>query len=110
MPADGRLGWTEYQPGRFDPAFLQSAKKFNEQRWYGFEGSGRKFVVVQIAGLVARRIVSWIKPEAVYARGERLGMIAFGSEVDLYLPLGVELTVRPGQRVRAGETVVGKWR
>ena len=64
---------------------------------------------MQIAGLLARRIHCWIKPENSYARGTRLGMISFGSEVDIYLPLSAQVDVKPGDLVRAGETVLGEW-
>ncbi len=110
VPAAARLLWTDYRPGQFFPAFLRRAARMNEQRWYGFEHAGQRFVVVQVAGILARRIISWIKPEQTCSRGERLGMIVFGSEVDIYLPLSVRVTVRPGEPVRAGETVVGEWR
>jgi phosphatidylserine decarboxylase len=109
LPADARLVWTRHQAGKYRPAFLPEAAKENEQRWYAFDAGGRKFALVQIAGLVARRTVSWITPERVYARGERLGMILFGSEIDTYWPVQVKILVSPGDRVRAGETVIGEW-
>ncbi len=109
MPVEGRLLWMKHIPGRFLPAMDKKAWCENEQRWYAFERSGRKFAVVQIAGLIARRTMCWIQPECEYRRGERLGMIAFGSEIDIYLPLAAAITVRPGQRVYGGRTVIGEW-
>ena len=111
MPSRGRLLWTRYQPGKFWPAFVSRAGFENEQRWYAFEQSpGRKFAVVQIAGLLARRIICWIRPEQSYERGTRLGMISFGSEVDVYLPVTAAIRVKPGDLVRAGETIIGEWK
>jgi phosphatidylserine decarboxylase len=108
-PFAGRLARTEHRPGRFHPAFKAEAARENEQRWYTFATDRGQYAVVQIAGLLARRTIPWVRDGAACARGERLGMIAFGSEVDLYLPPTVRLTVRVGDRVRAGETEVGTW-
>ncbi|NTV53171.1 MAG: hypothetical protein HGA76_09210 [Candidatus Firestonebacteria bacterium] len=109
MPARARLLRTDYQPGKFLPAFISRAGFENEQRWYAFDRGGQKFAVVQIAGLLARRIHCWIKPDMTYERGDRFGMISLGSEVDVYLPLSARIAVKPGDVVRAGETVLGEW-
>lgn len=109
MPASGKLVWMRHQPGVYRPAFMREAAKENEQRWYAFESAGRKFALVQIAGLMARRTIAWIQPDRTYRRGERLGMIAFGSEVDTYWPAGARITVKPGDKVLAGQTVIGEW-
>lgn len=108
-PFAGRLLRSEHRPGRFRPAFRADAARENEQRGYLFSSDRGPYAVVQIAGLIARRTIPWVREGAVCARGERLGMIAFGSEVDLYLPPSVRLEVRPGDRVRAGESVLGTW-
>ena len=65
--------------------------------------------MVQIAGLLARRIVSYVKPGQPLEKGERLGMICFGSRVDLYLPPEAEILVKVGDRVKAGSSIVAKW-
>ena len=109
VPTPGKLVWMRHKPGLYRPAFMAEAAKVNEQRWYAFESSGRKYALVQIAGLVARRTISWIQPDRIYHRGERLGMIAFGSEVDTYWPLEVTITVKPGDKVLAGQTIIGEW-
>jgi phosphatidylserine decarboxylase len=109
VPSRARLLWTDYKPGKFLPAFVSRAGFENEQRWYAFDHAGRKYAVVQIAGLLARRIHCWIQPEATYERGTRLGMISLGSEVDVYLPLSAQVAVKPGDVVHAGETVLGEW-
>lgn len=109
LPADGHLVWSHWQAGEFLPAFKKEAAGANEQRWYAFEGSGRKFAVVQIAGLLARRTISWLAEGQACSRGQRLGMIAFGSEVDVYLPVTVKTIVAVGEKVRAGKTAIGVW-
>ena len=68
-----------------------------------------QLLVVQIAGLLARRIIPFVKPGHNLARGERLGMICFGSRVDLYLPLEAEVLVKVGDRVKAGSSMVARW-
>jgi phosphatidylserine decarboxylase len=110
MPASGKLVWMRHQAGKYRPAFMASAASENEQRWYAFEHSGRKFALVQIAGLVVRRTIAWIQPERAYQRGDRIGMIAFGSEVDTYWPPETKILVAPGDKVLAGRTVIGEWR
>ncbi|MEW6515907.1 MAG: phosphatidylserine decarboxylase [candidate division FCPU426 bacterium] len=108
-PGSGKLLWTRQQSGRWLPAWSERAARENEQCWYAFEGEFGKYALVQIAGLVARRTRCWLQSGRVYPRGVRLGMITMGSEVDLYLPLSASIQVRVGDRVRAGETVLGKW-
>ncbi len=110
VPSEARVEWIKHQPGRFRPALDQRAASDNEQQWYAFTGPRGKYVLVQIAGMLARRTISWLAEGQACARGERLGMIALGSEVDLYLPLSAEVSVRPGARVKAGQTVIGAWR
>jgi phosphatidylserine decarboxylase len=109
MPVEGRLLWMKHIPGRFLPAMDNNAWCENEQRWFAFRRRSGKFALVQIAGLIARRTMSWIQEGCEYRRGERLGMIAFGSEIDIYLPLSASITVRPGERVYGGRTVIGEW-
>ena len=80
----------------------------NEQSVITFESPVGPIVCKQIAGLIARRIVYWIKAGSVVGRGERFGLIKFGSRVDLMLPAGVNVAVRKGDRVKGGESVIGK--
>lgn len=110
VPSEARVEWIQHQPGRFRPALDPRAAGDNEQRWYAFTGPRGKYVLVQIAGLLARRTICWLTAGQACARGERLGMIALGSEVDLHLPRNVEIQVRKGMRVKAGESVIGVWR
>ncbi len=110
VPTSARLLWTTHFPGKFLPAFKAEAGFENEQQWYAFEQDGKTFAVVQIAGLLARRINCWIKPDKTYNRGDKMGMISFGSEVDLYLPKEVKVLVKPGDVVKAGESIVAEWK
>ncbi len=98
-----------YNPGKFIPADRDKASLDNEQNALLMELSGGvKIVTNQIAGLVARRIVCRIDDGATLKRGERFGMIRFGSRLDVYLPLGTEVTVKMGEKVRAGSTILAK--
>lgn len=118
MPAAGKVAATKYTPGSFHianmPSFLYSksmknASDDNERISTLLEtGGGQKIVVSQIAGFLARRIVSYAKPEMEFKNGERFGIIKFGSRVDLYLPEGSSLEVKVGQRVWAGESILAR--
>ena len=92
------------------PAFAATAAEVNEQNAVTIEDArGRRFVLVQVAGILARRIVCAVKDGDRVHRGDRYGMIMFGSRVDLYCPAEVKLNVQVGQRVKAGETVLGEY-
>ena len=107
-PVNARLVEKSYHPGRFRIASAEKASLDNEQNALLLETEeGLRIVLVQIAGLIARRIVCYTKPGDRLRRGEIFGLIRFGSRVDLYLPLGVKPTVRLGQHVRGGESIVG---
>ncbi len=106
-PVPGRVTAVAYRPGKFLNASLDKASEDNERNSLCIElADGRKIAVVQIAGLVARRIVCWTKPETHLLTGERFGLIRFGSRVDVYLPDGVHPLVAVGQGMIAGETVL----
>lgn len=107
-PESGKIESILYNPGKFIAANLDKASLDNEQNGLVMvTDSGHRLAFVQIAGLVARRIVCWVKPGDRVARGERFGMIMFGSRVDVYMPVGTEMKVRPGDKTAAGETVLG---
>lgn len=109
MPAAGKIVKTCYIPGRFFNASLDKASEHNERRLYLMRTPrGEQLAFVQIAGLIARRIVSFVEEGQELACGARFGLIRFGSRVDLYLPAGIEPAVLPGQIMVAGETVVAK--
>ena len=107
VPVDGRIVKLAYVPGAFVNASLDKASDSNERQLVAMETrDGRPLAFVQIAGLVARRIVCKISEGQSMLAGERMGMIRFGSRVDVYLPDGVAPLVALGQRCVAGETVV----
>ncbi|MDE0340597.1 MAG: phosphatidylserine decarboxylase family protein [Nitrospinae bacterium] len=108
-PVDGRISSIHYQKGRFLAAYKEAASSNNEQNALEIEtNTGDNFRVVQIAGVLARRIVCWTKAGDTISAGERFGLIQFGSRTDLYFPEGYDISVEKGQRVRGGETIVGR--
>jgi len=107
-PVAGRVVTVEHTRGKFRAAFADKASLDNERTAMVLEAGGRRLVVVQIAGALARRIVCRPRPGDVLERGERYGLIMFGSRVDLFLPEGVRACVAPGARVYAGRTVVAE--
>ena len=109
-PIQGRVETVRYQKGRFFAAYQEKASQNNEQNAVRMVDSrGRKLGVVQIAGVMARRIVCYVKQGDLLKPGQRLGLIMFGSRVDLFLPRGSPLEVTEGQRVRGGETIIGRF-
>jgi phosphatidylserine decarboxylase len=106
-PIAGRIEKVEYRPGAFSAAYGSRASVENEQNVFLVRGAEGEAVVKQIAGAVARRIVFWKKPGDLLERGERVGMIKFGSRVDVLLDPEVEIRVRQGSRVRAGSSILG---
>ena len=107
MPVSGTIQALHYHPGKFFNASLDKSSKDNERNVVEIVGKGnQRFTVVQIAGLVARRIVCWAEKGDKLKRAERFGLIKFGSRVDLYLPDGYDCTVYVGDQVFAGQTVV----
>jgi phosphatidylserine decarboxylase len=105
-PVAGRITQMLYTPGLFLNAELDKASEENERNALVIETPGAMVGVVQIAGLVARRIVSFVKEGDDIGVGERFGLIRFGSRVDVYLPLGTQVLVGLGQTAVAGETVL----
>jgi phosphatidylserine decarboxylase len=108
-PVSGRVVNIIYNPGRFFSANLDKASFENEQNALLVEEARGRLVLNQIAGLVARRIVCRIREGTELRKGERIGMVMFGSRVDLYLPLNTNVIVKVGDRVKAGSSVLGYW-
>jgi len=107
-PVSGRVSSVKYNKGSFHVAKVEKASLLNEQN--GVEivtPEGRSVTYVQIAGMLARRIVSDVKEGDVVTQGRRVGMIRFGSRVDVYMPRDARINVSMAERVRAGETVLG---
>ncbi|MFN3517654.1 MAG: phosphatidylserine decarboxylase, partial [Novosphingobium sp.] len=108
-PIGGTVRRVIYIPGRFLNADLDKASEENERQHILIErGDGVAIGFTQIAGLVARRIVPFVKPGDMLAAGQRVGLIRFGSRVDVYLPAGTEPKVLVGQKTIAGETVLAE--
>ena len=105
-PLAGKIEHIIYHAGAFVSADLDKASESNERNSLLIVGNAGRIAVVQIAGLVARRIVSFVREGATVAAGERIGMIRFGSRVDVYLPAGARALVAEGQTAIAGETVI----
>jgi len=107
-PIGGQIIRSEYRPGKFLVASLDRATQENEQQIITVRNSELTVVFRLIAGLIARRIVLWKREGEEIGRGERIGLIKFGSRVDMILPPNVEVAVRKGQRVKGGSSVIGK--
>jgi len=109
-PMTGRIVELRHRPGRFLPAMRAEASVENEQTEIRIVGAHAELILKQIAGILARRIVCWKRPGDVVHRGERIGLIKFGSRTDLILPPNVLVLVRVGDRVRGGSTIVARIR
>jgi len=108
-PEGGTVEALAYRPGKFFNASFDKASEHNERMSIRLKmADGRDFVVVQIAGLVARRIYCALSKGQTVCRGERIGLIRFGSRVDVYLPPGAKVRAEPGKGVKAGETVLAE--
>jgi phosphatidylserine decarboxylase len=107
-PIAGRITDVEYQPGRFLVASREDASLNNEQNVVTVEGDGTRVVFKQIAGLIARRIVCWKKTGDVVRAGERIGLIKFGSRVDVFFGPEWEVTVNVRERVSGGSSVIAR--
>ncbi|HEY8256852.1 MAG TPA: phosphatidylserine decarboxylase family protein [Gemmatimonadales bacterium] len=108
-PADGTVRYRHYNPGAFGHAGAEKASLSNEQCSIGLETGHGKMLIRQIAGLIARRIVTDHQVGTAVRQGERMGMIRFGSRVDLFLPVGTRVLVKSGDTTRVGVTVVAEW-
>jgi phosphatidylserine decarboxylase len=109
MPCDGTIEDIQYQPGLFLVASKPEATLRNEQNAVMLKTpEGIKVLCVQVAGLIARRIVCWVSPRERAVRGERYGLIRFGSRMDTFLPIGTKLQVALGERVKGGQTILGE--
>jgi len=107
-PCEGRVKTVAYAPGEFLVASRPEATLRNEQTAVLLEtDAGCRILCVQVAGYVARRIVCWLSEGERVERGERYGLIRFGSRMDLFLPLGTRMRVKAGERVTGGESIIG---
>jgi phosphatidylserine decarboxylase len=105
---EGELAQLEYRRGAFKAAYAEEASHTNEQNILTIRGNHATVIMKQIAGLIARRVVCWKKPGVMLKRGEVLGLIRFGSRVDLLLPRDTRILVKEGERVKGGSSVIGE--
>ncbi len=106
-PVTGMIRYVQYNPGKFLNAASEKSSLENEQRSVGIESGLRRILVRQIAGLIARRVVTYSHEGEHVVQGDRMGIIRFGSRVDVFVPVDTEVTVRVGQSTFAGVTVLG---
>jgi len=108
-PAAGTITKLEYRPGKFLAAMRERASLENEQNIIALSTDAGEITFKQIAGLIARRVVCWKKAGDRVARGERIGLVRFGSRVDLWMPKEAEILVTLGDSVKGGSSVVARW-
>lgn len=109
-PCDGRIVSMVHRAGEFALAFKKNIEQDNERNYILMDHGGEKILLVQIAGFLARRIIPYVKVGDSLNRGNPLGIIAFGSRVDIYFPKEYESTVQLREKVKAGETMLAKKR
>lgn len=107
-PVAGEIKFQQYTCGRFRPAYKESVGCENERHTIGIENSEMRVLVTQIAGILARRIVSWVTLGTLLHQGERYGMIKFASCTEIIVPKTVTIFVKKGDKVRGGQTVIGR--
>jgi phosphatidylserine decarboxylase len=108
-PAAGVITKLEYKPGKFLAAMRAQASLENEQNIFTLSTDAGEIVFKQIAGLIARRVVSWKKEGERVARGERIGLVRFGSRADVWVPGDAQILVKLGQNVRGGSSMLARW-
>ncbi len=108
-PASGRVADVVYRPGLFYAAFRSDASRENEQNIIYLHTPNGNVIFKQIAGAIARRVICWKEEGQEVVMGERVGLIRFGSRVDVWLPLNTQVVVQRGQNVKGGESVLAKW-
>ena len=107
-PFSGTIKSIEYKPGRFLPAMDKNAHVVNEQNVFTIETAYGEIVVSQIAGIIARRVVSWIKTGEAIEAGQKIGIIRFGSQVDICLPINAEILVKENDKIEGGISVIAR--
>jgi phosphatidylserine decarboxylase len=108
-PAAGTILKMNYRPGKFLAAMMARASTENEQNVISLSTASGEMVFKQIAGLIARRVVCWKKAGDVVQRGERIGLVRFGSRVDLWVPRDAQILVALGDNVKGGSSILARW-
>jgi phosphatidylserine decarboxylase len=109
-PCEGVISRIVHRPGHYEPAYKKDCHTRNERNYILLERDGEKLLLVQIAGILARRIHCWVREKDVVRRGQPVGMIAFGSRVDIYTPQNYEIMVQLNQKVKSGVTPLARKR
>lgn len=109
IPLGGKVEWLSRSGSTYLPAYKINAAATNVSNTVGIISAYGKIMVVQITGMIARRIVCWLQPGDTVAAGERFGLIKFDSCTQLYLPVDAEVLVAPGDKVKGGETIIGRF-
>lgn len=107
-PIHGEVVYRHYQPGKMLAAYKKEAREENERNYVGIENPRLRVMVIQITGLIARTIVSWVNIGDKVERGEQFGLIKFGSCTEIVVPDTVEISVAVGEKVIGGETIIGR--
>lgn len=107
VPISGRVVQVEHKKGKFKPAYVVDAPSINERNYVALENNQIKCLLVQIVGVLARRVVCWVKPGDEVVRGEKFGLMKFGSCMQVFMPIETEARVKVGEHVVGGETVIG---
>ncbi|MEW6455305.1 MAG: phosphatidylserine decarboxylase family protein [Acidobacteriota bacterium] len=108
-PVEGIVEKIVYKKGKFFPAYKGNASDLNEQNVIHIKGEKERIILKQIAGILARRIKCYLKENQKVLPGERIGLIMFGSRVELFLPASVNLLVKEGDKVKGGKTIIGRF-
>jgi len=106
-PISGRVAAVEYRPGQFKPAYLAAAPSVNERNYVVVQNDETQCLLVQIVGVLARRVVCWVKTGDALERGEKFGLMKFGSSLQVFMPPQTAVLVKKGERLVGGETVIG---
>lgn len=107
-PMAGKVVFRAYRPGKMLPAFKSHASELNEKNYIGIENQNLRILVTQVTGFIARRIVCWVNEGDELGRGERFGLIKFGSCTELFLPSNVNVLVTQGDKVVGGQSILGR--
>ena len=107
-PMVGKIAFRAYRPGKMIPAFKSHASELNEKNYVGIQNKHLQILVTQVTGFIARRIVCWVNKGDIVSKGERFGLIKFGSCTEIFVPTNVEIMVSPGDKVHGGVSVIGR--